>query len=82
MKLIVLLRERKRDTTHHVASHWGGGIYLDRGAPTLAGEGKGVPTLARGYRPWPGGTHLGPGGYLPWLEGDTYLGQDRVPPRV
>ena len=44
---------------------------LARGVPTLAGGGtqlgQGVPTLAGG-------------GYLPWLEGGTYLGWDGVPP--
>ena len=44
----------------------------------------GVPTLARGYLHWPGGTYFG--GYLPWLgvptlARGTYRGQDRVLPR-
>ena len=32
-----------------------------------------VPTLERGYLPWPGGTYLGQG-YLPWMGVPTLLG--------
>ena len=48
-------------STQHLAwLPWPGGTYL--------GRGKGVPTLARGYLPWPGegGTYLGRGGSLLW----------------
>ena len=80
----VLLRERKRYTTHHVASPEGG-TYLGWGwVPILAG----VPTLAKGgtylgqgYLPWPRGIPTLAGGYLPWpgvptLTRGTHLGQE------
>ena len=53
---------------------------LARGVPTLAGGGtylgQGVSTLARGYLPWPGGSHLGQG-YPPWPGWGTSPGVDR-----
>ena len=49
----VLLRERKRHTTHRVASPWGVPTLAWR-VPTLA---KGVPNLAGGVPPRCGRTH-------------------------
>ena len=74
----VLLCEHRRHTTHSVASTHctalspGGGVVLILG--------RGVPTLAGGYLPWPEvltlaarGTYPGQR-YLPWQQGDTYSG--------
>ena len=74
----VLLRERKRHTDRGVSStpH----AVLSGGAPTLVGGGGVVPTLARGYLLWLGGTYLGWGGTdlgwgdLPWLGVPTLAG--------
>ena len=64
----VLLRECKRYTAHCIVS-----------TCCAAVSQMGVPTLAGGYLPWPGGTYPG-WGYLPRLgipslAGDTYPGQ-------
>ena len=76
----VLLRERKRDTTHRVASPWGGGglLHLGWGVPILARGGtdlgRGYSTLARRV------PHLGQGGYSSWLGVPTSASGEGTPP--
>ena len=50
------LRVSKRHTSRRIASPGGGVPTLAEGVTYLD---QGVPTLARGYLPWPGGTYLG-----------------------
>ena len=70
----VLLRERKRHTARHAASHRGGGTYL----------GQGDTYLGWGYLPWLWGTPPWLGGYPPWPKGEvpTLAGGGVHPPQV